>query len=86
MGWTAPVRTVKAETDAAFERQARVILEQQRICHFACATHNIRSIAAVIELATEVQVPVARYEFQMLYGMAEPVRRCLLRETGRVRL
>ncbi len=86
MGWRVPVRTVKADTDAAFERQARLILEHQRICYFACATHNIRSISAVVETATELHVPSARYEFQMLYGMAEPVRRGILRETGRVRL
>lgn len=86
MGWEVPVRTVKSETDVAYERQARMILEQHRICHFACATHNIRTISAVIETARELQVPAARYEFQMLYGMAEPVRRGILRETGRVRL
>ncbi len=86
MGWEVPVWTIKAETDAAFERQARMILEQHQICHFACASHNIRSISAVIEIARELQVPAARYEFQMLYGMAEPVRRGILRETGRVRL
>lgn len=86
MGWEVPVRTIKAETDAAYERLARMIFENHRICHFACATHNIRSISAVIEIAKELQAPASRYEFQMLYGMAEPVRRCILRETGRVRL
>ncbi|MBC7963664.1 MAG: bifunctional proline dehydrogenase/L-glutamate gamma-semialdehyde dehydrogenase, partial [Steroidobacteraceae bacterium] len=86
MGWPIPVWTIKAETDAAFERQARLILENHPICHLACATHNIRSIAAVIEMAAQLQVPASRYEFQMLYGMAEPVRKVLLRETGRVRL
>ncbi|MFA7403906.1 MAG: proline dehydrogenase family protein [Pelobacteraceae bacterium] len=86
MGWEIPVRTVKADTDATYERLARMILEQHQICHFACATHNIRSISAVIEIAKELQVPEARFEFQMLYGMAEPVRRAILKETGRVRL
>jgi len=86
MGWPVPVWTVKAESDAAYERQARLILENHPICHLACASHNIRTIAAVIEMAAELQVPEARYEFQMLYGMAEPVRRGLLNQTGRVRL
>ena len=85
-GWNVPVWTVKAGTDAAYERLAYTILQHQQICHFACATHNIRTIAAVIEIARELQVPASRYEFQMLYGMAEPVRRAILRETGRVRL
>lgn len=86
MGWEVPVRTIKSETDAAFERLAHMILEHHQICYFACATHNIRTISAVIEIASELQVPAARYEFQMLYGMAEPVRRCILRVAGRVRL
>lgn len=81
-----PVWERKTETDAAFERQARRILENHAICHFACASHNIRSIAAVIEHARELQVPEERYEFQMLYGMAEPVRRAVLKRSGRVRL
>jgi len=86
MGWPPPVRTCKADTDAAFERMAATILQHHELCHFACASHNIRSIAAVLETARELQVPESRYEFQMLYGMAEPVRRGILAVTGRVRL
>jgi RHH-type proline utilization regulon transcriptional repressor/proline dehydrogenase/delta 1-pyrroline-5-carboxylate dehydrogenase len=86
MGWNLPVRTIKADTDAAFERMARTILENHRICHLACGSHNIRTIAAVLETARFLQTPPSRYEFQMLYGMAEPVRRSILRETGSVRL
>lgn len=84
--WEIPVWTIKAESDAAFERQARKIFENQDICHFACASHNIRSISAVQELARELQVPEERYEFQLLYGMAEPVRKGILKIAGRVRL
>ena len=85
-GWEIPVWTVKAESDAAFERQARVILENHDICHFGCASHNIRTIAAVMETARELNVPEQRYEFQVLYGMAEPVRKGLLNVAKRVRL
>ncbi len=85
-GWPPPVRVDKADTDAAFERLAGTILRNHHLCHFACASHNIRSIAAVIETARALEVPESRYEFQMLYGMAEPVRRAILHETGRVRL
>jgi RHH-type proline utilization regulon transcriptional repressor/proline dehydrogenase/delta 1-pyrroline-5-carboxylate dehydrogenase len=84
--WEIPVWTIKAESDAAFERQARKILENHQICHFACASHNIRSISAVMELARELNVPEERYEFQVLYGMAEPVRKGLLKVAGRIRL
>ncbi len=39
-----------------------------------------------MEAAKSLSVPDSRYEFQMLYGMAEPIRRLLTRITGRVRL
>jgi RHH-type proline utilization regulon transcriptional repressor/proline dehydrogenase/delta 1-pyrroline-5-carboxylate dehydrogenase len=85
-GWDIPVYTVKAESDAAFERLAKKILKNHDICHLACGSHNIRSISAVMELAQALRVPEERYEFQVLYGMAEPVRKGLLKVAGRVRL
>ena len=63
-----------------------MILENHQICHFACASHNIRSISAVMEMAQELNVPESRYEFQVLYGMAEPVRKGILKVAGRIRL
>ncbi|MFO7728978.1 MAG: proline dehydrogenase family protein, partial [Desulfonatronovibrio sp.] len=84
--WEIPVYTIKAETDAAFERQAQKILENHDICHLACGSHNIRSIAAVQEMANALNVPEKQYEFQVLYGMAEPVRKGLLKVAKRVRL
>ncbi|MDR3629688.1 MAG: L-glutamate gamma-semialdehyde dehydrogenase [Desulfocapsaceae bacterium] len=85
-GWEIPVYTCKAESDAAFERHSRLILENHDTCYFACGSHNIRSISAVMEMARELRVPEDRYEFQVLYGMAEPVRKGLLHVAGRVRL
>ena len=84
--WPAPVYTVKAESDAAFERSAEKILRRHDICHLACASHNVRSVSAVLELARALAVPQDRYEFQVLYGMAEPFRKALLKTAGRVRL
>ncbi len=85
-GWEIPVYTVKAESDAAFERHTRIILKNHSICHYACGSHNIRSISTAMEVAQELQIPEERYEFQILYGMAEPVRKGLLNIAGRVRL
>lgn len=85
-GWPVPVWTKKPETDAAFERQARMILENSSRIYFQCASHNIRSIAAVMETAKDLGVAPERYEFQVLYGMAEPVRKGLKNVAGRVRL
>lgn len=85
-GWDIPVWTHKPESDIAFERQTRKILENSDICYYQCASHNIRSIAATMEMAGELGVGKDRYEFQVLYGMAEPVRKGLLNVAGRVRL
>jgi len=85
-GWSIPVYTNKAETDAAFERSAEKILRNHDICHLACASHNVRSVCSVIELARSLEVPDDRYEFQVLYGMAEPFRNALMKMTDRVRL
>lgn len=85
-GWEVPVYTIKAESDMAHERIARMILENHDICHFACASHNIRTISNVIETAKALNVPDSRYEFQVLYGMAEPVRKGLRNVAKRVRL
>lgn len=84
--WPAPVYTVKADTDAAFERAAETVFRHHDICHLACGSHNVRSVSAVLELARALGVPDDRYEFQVLYGMAEPFRKALLKTVGRVRL
>ena len=70
----------------AHEKISRLILENHDIVYFACASHNVRSIAAVMEYARQLDVPEERYEFQVLYGMAEPVRKGLRNVAGRVRL
>ncbi len=85
-GWPTPVWLHKAETDACFERIAAKALASHDICCLACGSHNIRSIAAVLETARALGVPPCRYEFQVLYGMAEPVRKAVLKSVGRVRL
>jgi RHH-type proline utilization regulon transcriptional repressor/proline dehydrogenase/delta 1-pyrroline-5-carboxylate dehydrogenase len=85
-GWEIPVYTKKPESDAAFERHTKMILQNHDICSYACGSHNVRSIAAAMVMARELGVPENRYEFQVLYGMAEPVRKGLLNVAKRVRL
>ncbi|OLN29626.1 Proline dehydrogenase [Desulfovibrio sp. DV] len=86
MGWPVPVWTKKPESDLAHEKLSRIILENSDLIYFQCASHNIRTIACVMETASELGVADSRYEFQALYGMAEPVRKGLLKVAGRVRL
>ncbi|EHJ48172.1 delta-1-pyrroline-5-carboxylate dehydrogenase [Solidesulfovibrio carbinoliphilus subsp. oakridgensis] len=86
MGWPVPVWTRKAESDMAHEKLSRIILENSDLLYFQCASHNIRTIANVMETAAALGVAENRFEFQALYGMAEPVRKGLLNVAGRVRL
>lgn len=79
--WPVPVYTNKHETDANFERLARIILGNRDHVKLACASHNIRSISAVAETANELGVPGDEVEYQVLYGMGEPVRSAL-RQAG----
>ena len=85
-GWEIPVWTRKPESDICYEKLARRILENHDLVYFACASHNVRTISTVMETARALNVPAHRYEFQVLYGMAEPVRKGLKNVAGRVRL
>jgi RHH-type proline utilization regulon transcriptional repressor/proline dehydrogenase/delta 1-pyrroline-5-carboxylate dehydrogenase len=84
--WPSPVFRSKHETDASFEKLARYLLQNSEWVDLACASHNLRSIAYVIESAKDLDVPLDRVEFQVLYGMAEPVRNALRRAGLGVRL
>jgi len=85
-GWPPPVWEQKHLTDAAFERLAIKILRHHNLCYLACSSHNIRSIACVLQMANELSVPSDRFEFQLLYGMAEPLQAGIKDIAGRVRL
>jgi RHH-type proline utilization regulon transcriptional repressor/proline dehydrogenase/delta 1-pyrroline-5-carboxylate dehydrogenase len=84
--WPVPVFTDKSETDANFERLAGIILENRRRIKLACASHNIRSISAVAETAREAGASEEHVEFQVLYGMGEPVRNALRKAGLQVRV
>ena len=75
--WPVPVFTNKHETDANFENLAQYLLKNHKGIRLACASHNIRSIAYVMEMSKELKVPQEHLEYQILYGMAEPVRNAL---------
>ena len=76
-GWPIPVIMEKRETDANYERCLRVLLEQSDIVRTAVASHNVRSIAHAMALAKALKVPAGRFEYQMLYGMAGPIKDAL---------
>ncbi|MFQ5508960.1 MAG: proline dehydrogenase family protein [Leptospirillia bacterium] len=84
-GWPVPVWQDKAQTDLTFESMTRTLLEKRHLVRPAIAGHNLRSIAHAIQVAEELGIPKSAYEFQVIYGMAEPLRRALIAEGHRVR-
>src|SRR5207237_6444587 len=52
----------------------------------AFGSHNVRSIAHALAAAEELGVPPSVVEFQMLYGMADPVKEALVSLGQRVRV
>ena len=84
--WPVPVFEHKDETDANFEAQTEFLIDRRDVLRPAIASHNIRSIAHAIALAEDRGLPPGGYEFQMLYGMADPIKSALVRLGHRVRV
>ncbi len=85
-GWPTPVFWRKRETDANFERQTEFLIEHREWLRPAIASHNIRSIAHALALIEEHNVPRRLVEFQMLFGMADPIKSALVSMGQRVRV
>src|SRR5881296_4661637 len=80
-----PVFLQKPESDANFETLTRVLFENESIVTAAFGSHNVRSIAHAQALADELGIDRSRFEFQLLYGMAGPIKRALVEMGYRVR-
>lgn len=86
LGWPVPVFQDKGQTDAQFEALTWTLLENVSSVRPGLATHNIRSISHAIAVADYLNLPRDAFEFQMIYGMAEPIRNALRQMGFRVRL
>jgi RHH-type proline utilization regulon transcriptional repressor/proline dehydrogenase/delta 1-pyrroline-5-carboxylate dehydrogenase len=84
--WPVPVFTEKWRTDAAYERCTQLLLREHRHLRPAFGTHNVRSLAYALAAAQQQGLPPGSYEFQMLYGMAEPIKEALVALGQRVRV
>jgi RHH-type proline utilization regulon transcriptional repressor/proline dehydrogenase/delta 1-pyrroline-5-carboxylate dehydrogenase len=83
--WDVPVYLSKPETDANYERITRLLLDHRAIVYPAFASHNVRTIAHAATYARKLGLHPGDFEFQMLYGMATPIRRALVKLGYRVR-
>lgn len=83
--WPLPVFGQKPETDANFEQLSLVLLENDDAVDAAFGTHNVRSIAHVLAQAERLGLDRRAFEFQMLYGMADPIKGAMLQTGCRLR-
>ena len=84
-GSNPPVFLQKPESDANFEKLTRVLFENNSVVTPAFGSHNVRSIAHAQAVADELGIDRSRFEFQLLYGMAGPIKRALVEMGYRVR-
>ncbi len=84
-GWPCPVYLQKPESDRTFETVTRLLLDNEAIVTAAFGSHNVRSIAHAQAYAEQLGIDKSRFEFQLLYGMAGPIKRALVEMGYRVR-
>ncbi len=77
-GWEVPVFMQKAQTDANYEKLSRFILDHSKYLNPAFGSHNVRSLAQAFAYAEKLGLPKSLLEVQMLYGMAQPIKRTLI--------
>jgi len=84
-GWEIPVFTDKRETDANYEALTELLMASTKYVTPAIASHNVRSIAFALAQAERRKLSRDDFEFQMLYGMADPLKEALINKGFRVR-
>ncbi len=84
-GWNTPVYLNKAESDANYELCASYLLENYKWIRVALASHNVRTLSSALVKAEQLGLAKNAFEIQMLYGMAEPIKKSLSDMGYRVR-
>jgi RHH-type proline utilization regulon transcriptional repressor/proline dehydrogenase/delta 1-pyrroline-5-carboxylate dehydrogenase len=85
-GWVVPLFEHKAETDANYEALTRQILSQTSLIRPAFGTHNLRTLAYIEAVAESLGLPPETWEYQMIFGMAEPFQHAVMQYGRRLRL
>ena len=83
--WSIPVYLNKAESDANYEACAHLLLENYKFIRVALASHNVRTLSSAFVKAEQLGLSQNAFEIQMLYGMAEPIKKSLADMGYRVR-
>lgn len=85
-GWPVPLFERKAETDENYESLVHAIFKHSSIIRPAFGTHNLRTLAYVESVAQQLGLPHHTWEYQMIFGMAEPFQDAIRQRGRRLRL
>jgi RHH-type proline utilization regulon transcriptional repressor/proline dehydrogenase/delta 1-pyrroline-5-carboxylate dehydrogenase len=85
-GWPPPLFEHKVETDANYESLASLLLSQSALIRPAFGTHNLRTLAYIEAVAESLRLPPETWEYQMIFGMAEPFQHAVMQYGRRLRL
>ena len=85
-GWTVPLFEHKVETDANYEALTRLLLSQASLIRPAFGTHNLRTLAYIEAVAESFGLAPETWEYQMIFGMAEPFQHAVTQYGRRLRL
>ncbi len=85
-GWPVPLFEHKIETDINYETLTRLLLSQTSVIRPAFGTHNLRTLAYIEAVAESLGLPPETWEYQMIFGMAEPFQQAMTQLGRRLRL
>jgi RHH-type proline utilization regulon transcriptional repressor/proline dehydrogenase/delta 1-pyrroline-5-carboxylate dehydrogenase len=85
-GWAVPLFEKKGETDANYESLTQVLLSQTSLIRPAFGTHNLRTLAYIEATAESFGLSHETWEYQMIFGMAEPFQQAVTQLGRRLRL
>ena len=85
-GWPVPLFEQKADTDANYEGLVRTLLEATPLIRPAFGTHNLRTLAYIEAVAAQLGLASSTWEYQMIFGMAEPFQQAVQQRCRRLRL
>ncbi len=85
-GWPVPVFQSKPETDASYEALTRALIQHAGLIRPVFGTHNLRSLAHAEAATQAAGLPPEAYEYQMIFGMAEPLQAAVVKAGRRLRI
>jgi RHH-type proline utilization regulon transcriptional repressor/proline dehydrogenase/delta 1-pyrroline-5-carboxylate dehydrogenase len=85
-GWVVPLFEEKGETDANYESLTQRLLSQTSLIRPAFGTHNLRTLAYIEATAESFGLSQQTWEYQMIFGMAEPFQQAVTQLGRRLRL